>query len=84
MLRIYFLQQWYALTDEALEDATFEGQDMHSFIGVNANEGCPRKTPHPLFITTDCPVFIRALSLEQIQALVRRHSPWGCLSTSRN
>ena len=24
MLRIYFLQQWYALADEALEDAIYE------------------------------------------------------------
>ena len=26
MLRIYFLQQWYALADEALEDAIYDSQ----------------------------------------------------------
>ena len=26
MLRVYFLQQWYALADEALEDALYDSQ----------------------------------------------------------
>ena len=33
MLRIYFLQQWYALVDEALEDAIYDSQAMRDFIG---------------------------------------------------
>ena len=29
MLRVYFLQQWYALADEALEDALYDSQAGH-------------------------------------------------------
>jgi len=33
MLRVYFLQQWYALADEALEDALYDSQAMRGFVG---------------------------------------------------
>jgi IS5 family transposase len=35
MLRIYFLQQWYALADEALEDALYDMQSLRSFARIN-------------------------------------------------
>jgi transposase, IS5 family len=35
MLRLYFLQQWYALADEALEDAVYDSQAMRGFLGIN-------------------------------------------------
>jgi IS5 family transposase len=35
MLRIYFLQQWYALADEALEDAIYDSQAMRTFAGID-------------------------------------------------
>ena len=35
MLRIYFLQQWYGLADEALEDAIYDSQAMRGFTGIN-------------------------------------------------
>ena len=35
MLRIYFLQQWYGLADEALEDALYDSQAMRSFAGID-------------------------------------------------
>jgi transposase, IS5 family len=35
MLRIYFLQQWYALADEALEDAIYDSQAMRTFTGID-------------------------------------------------
>lgn len=35
MLRIYFLQQWYALADEALEDALYDSQAMRNFVGID-------------------------------------------------
>jgi len=35
MLRIYFLQQWYALADEALEDALYDSQALRTFAGVD-------------------------------------------------
>lgn len=45
MLRIYFLQQWYALADEALEDAIYESQAMRDFIGIDlAIESVPEAT----------------------------------------
>ena len=34
MLRVYFLQQWYALADEALEDALYDSQAMRAFVGI--------------------------------------------------
>lgn len=35
MLRIYFLQQWYGLADEALEDSIYDSQAMRSFVGID-------------------------------------------------
>jgi IS5 family transposase len=35
MLRIYFLQQWYALADEALEDAIYGSQAMRTLTGID-------------------------------------------------
>ena len=34
-LRIYFLQQWYGLADEALEDTIYESQAMRGFTGID-------------------------------------------------
>jgi IS5 family transposase len=45
MLRIYFLQQWYALADEALEDALYDSQALRSFAGIDLGvEGVPDAT----------------------------------------
>ena len=33
MLRMYFLQQWYSLSDEGLEDAVYDSHAMRDFIG---------------------------------------------------
>lgn len=45
MLRIYFLQQWYALADEALEDAIYDSQSMRDFVGIDlAVESVPDAT----------------------------------------
>src|SRR5258706_5027408 len=35
MLRMYFLQQWFGLADEALEDATYDSQSMREFTGID-------------------------------------------------
>jgi len=37
MLRIYFLQQWYGLADEALEDALYDSQALQGFAGIDLN-----------------------------------------------
>lgn len=45
MLRVYFLQQWYGLADEALEDAIHDSQAMRDFIGIDlAIESVPDAT----------------------------------------
>jgi len=45
MLRIYFLQQWYSLADEALEDALYDSQAMRTFAGIDlSNESVPDAT----------------------------------------
>lgn len=38
MLRIYFMQQWYALSDPAMEDALLEIESMRRFAGIELNE----------------------------------------------
>jgi IS5 family transposase len=35
MLRLYFLQQWYGLADEALEDALYDSQALRGFTGID-------------------------------------------------
>jgi len=35
MLRVYFLQQWYGLADEALEDALYDSQALRTFAGID-------------------------------------------------
>jgi transposase, IS5 family len=37
MLRVYFVQQWYELSDEGLEDALYEGQAVRGFAGIELN-----------------------------------------------
>ena len=45
MLRVYFLQQWYGLADEALEDALYDSQALRSFARIDlAAEGVPDAT----------------------------------------
>ena len=42
MLRVYFLQQWYVLADEALEDALYDSQALQRFAGIELDaEGVP-------------------------------------------
>ena len=45
MLRIYFLQQWYSLSDEGLEDALYDSIAMRAFAGIDlAVENVPDAT----------------------------------------
>ncbi|QOK98360.1 IS5 family transposase [Ralstonia pseudosolanacearum] len=45
MLRIYFLQQWYGLSDEALEDALYDSMALRAFAGIDlAVEAVPDAT----------------------------------------
>jgi len=38
MLRIHFMQQWYALSDPGMEDALYEIESMRRFAGIELNE----------------------------------------------
>ena len=38
MLRIYFMQQWYAMSDPAMEDALYEIESMRRFAGLELIE----------------------------------------------
>lgn len=45
MLRVYFLQQWYGLADEALEDALYDSQALRGFARIDlSTEGVPDAT----------------------------------------
>jgi len=35
MLRIYFLQQWFNLSDPAVEDALYDSLTMRGFVGID-------------------------------------------------
>jgi len=37
MLRVYFVQQWYGLSDEGLEDALYDSQALRRFAGIELN-----------------------------------------------
>lgn len=38
MLRMYCLQQWYGLADEALEDALYDSQALRDFVGIDLSQ----------------------------------------------
>ena len=45
MLRMYCLQQWYGLADEAVEDAVYDSQALSSFMGIDlSRESVPDAT----------------------------------------
>lgn len=45
ILRMYFVQNWYGLADEAVEDALYDSQALRDFCGVNlAQEAVPDAT----------------------------------------
>ena len=45
MLRIYFLQQWFNLSDPAVEEALYDSRAMRAFVGIDlGREGAPDET----------------------------------------
>jgi len=45
MLRVYFLQLWFNLSDPAVEEALYDSAAMRSFAGVDlGQEGAPDET----------------------------------------
>lgn len=35
MLRLYFVQQWFALADEAVEDAVYDSAALRNFMSID-------------------------------------------------
>ncbi len=45
MLRIYFMQQWYGLSDPAMEDALYDIESMRRFADIDLEvDGVPDET----------------------------------------
>jgi IS5 family transposase len=45
MLRIHFLQQWYALSDPGVKEALYDSVAMRRFVGIDlGQEGAPDET----------------------------------------
>jgi IS5 family transposase len=45
MLRIYFMQQWFNLSDPTMEEALYDSASMRSFAGLDlADDGAPDET----------------------------------------
>ena len=38
MLRMYFVQQWYALADEAVEDSVYDSQALRNFMSIDLSQ----------------------------------------------
>jgi len=38
MLRMYFVQQWYGLADEAVEDAIYDSQALRNFMDIDLSK----------------------------------------------
>jgi IS5 family transposase len=43
MLRIYFLQQWFNLSDPAAEEALYDSSAMRRFVGIDLGCGYDRR-----------------------------------------
>ena len=80
MLRVYFLQQWFNLSDPAVEEALYDSRAMRAFVGIDlGREGAPDET-------TACKFrhLLEAHSLgEQVFALVNAHLAACGLGVSR-
>src|ERR1035437_3807268 len=45
MLRVYFLQNWFNLSDPAVEEALYDSVSMREFVGIDlGREGAPDET----------------------------------------
>lgn len=80
MLRIYFLQHWFNLSDPAVEEALYDSRAMRAFVGIDlGREGAPDETTICKFRHR-----LEAHSVgEQIFALVNAHLAASGLTLSR-
>jgi IS5 family transposase len=81
MLRVYFLQQWFNLSDPAVEEALYDSRAMRAFAGIDlGREGAPDET-------TVCKFrhLLEQHSLgEQLFALVNAHLAASGVGVSRD
>ena len=54
MLRIYFLQQWYYLSDPGAEEALYDMHSMREFAGLDLAHMMPFRTKRPFLISATC------------------------------
>ncbi|UIF87902.1 IS5 family transposase (plasmid) [Cupriavidus necator] len=72
MLRLYFVQQWYGLSDEALEDAVSDSAAIRNFVGVDlGHEEAPDATTVLKFRRLLEKHKLTAVLFEQINAHLR-------------
>src|SRR6202790_4701843 len=72
MLRLYFVQQWYALSDEGLEDAVSDSAAIRQFIGIDlGHEEAPDATTVLKFRRLLEAHKLTAVLLEEINAHLR-------------
>lgn len=80
MLPVYFLQQWFNLSDPAVEKALYDSRAMRAFAGIDlGREGAPDETTVCKFRH----VLEQASLGEQIFALVNAHLAASGLTVSR-
>ena len=87
MLRIYFLQLWFALDDAAVEDALRESWAMRRFVGIDGtSEGLPDENAvanfRDLLEQHDLGEEIRAIVSRQFQANGMKINPGYILDAS--
>lgn len=44
MLRVYLVQVWFNMSDEATEDALYDSNAIRKFVGLNSDERAPDAT----------------------------------------
>jgi len=80
MLRVYFLQQWFNLSDPAVEEALYDSRAMRAFVGIDlGREGAPDETTACKFRH----LLERASLGEQIFAVVNAHLAASGFTVSR-
>jgi hypothetical protein len=71
MLRIYFLQQWFNLSDPAVEEALYDSATLRQFVGIDlGSEPVPDESGSPRFDN----LFGNRLSANRLHALRLQHS----------
>jgi IS5 family transposase len=72
MLRVYFLQLWFNLSDPAVEEALYESTSMRNFAGIDLGvEAAPDESRR----TRDCEAQSEDVSAETCRCIDRERNP---------